>query len=76
MHYVAAAEDISLERAEAMLHILLKYGAKVNARDIDGRTPFLWAATYGAYFSGRRKKLIISSLQRRVHTIFARPVKH
>ncbi|KAL3986410.1 Ankyrin repeats (3 copies) family protein [Acanthocheilonema viteae] len=48
VHYAAAAEDISLERCEAMLHILLKYGAKVNARDIDGRTPILWAATYGS----------------------------
>uniref|UniRef100_A0A158Q6W0 ANK_REP_REGION domain-containing protein n=1 Tax=Elaeophora elaphi TaxID=1147741 RepID=A0A158Q6W0_9BILA len=47
VHYVAAAEDICLERCEAMLHVLLKYGAKVNARDIDGRTPILWAATYG-----------------------------
>ncbi|VDM95480.1 unnamed protein product, partial [Onchocerca ochengi] len=46
VHYAAAAENISLERCEAMLHVLLKYGAKVNARDIDGRTPILWAATY------------------------------
>lgn len=49
MHYAAAADDISLERCEAILHILLKYGAKVNARDIDGRTPILWAATYGKF---------------------------
>lgn len=47
MHYIAAAEDISLERCEAVLHTLLRYGAKVNARDNDGRTPILWAATYG-----------------------------
>ncbi|VDN93590.1 unnamed protein product [Brugia pahangi] len=49
VHYAAAAttNDITLERCEAILHILLKYGANVNARDIDGRTPILWAASCG-----------------------------
>ncbi|MCP9257049.1 Ankyrin repeat protein [Dirofilaria immitis] len=47
VHYAAASENVSLERCEAILHVLLKYGAKVNARDIDGRTPILWAASYG-----------------------------
>ncbi|EFO15325.1 hypothetical protein LOAG_13185 [Loa loa] len=57
VHYIAAAEDISLERCEAILHMLLKYGANVNARDIDGRTPILWAASYGKFFYFLKNKL-------------------
>uniref|UniRef100_A0A915Q4Y1 Uncharacterized protein n=1 Tax=Setaria digitata TaxID=48799 RepID=A0A915Q4Y1_9BILA len=57
VHYAAAAENISMERCEAILHVLLKHGARPNARDIDGRTPILWAASYG------NLEIIISLLQ-------------
>ncbi|VDN06242.1 unnamed protein product [Thelazia callipaeda] len=47
IHYVTATEGISRERSEAILHVLLKHDAKANARDVDGRSPILWAASNG-----------------------------
>ncbi|KHN76904.1 Ankyrin repeat, PH and SEC7 domain containing protein secG [Toxocara canis] len=47
LHYATISEDIPQERNEAILHILLKNGASVNGKDIDERTPILWAASNG-----------------------------
>uniref|UniRef100_A0A0M3IJ51 ANK_REP_REGION domain-containing protein n=1 Tax=Ascaris lumbricoides TaxID=6252 RepID=A0A0M3IJ51_ASCLU len=47
LHYATITEDIPHERSEAILHILLKNGASVNGKDIDGRTAILWAASNG-----------------------------
>ncbi|MFH4973669.1 hypothetical protein AB6A40_000378 [Gnathostoma spinigerum] len=48
LHYATIADDIPTERALSILHILLKHGANVNAKDLDGRTPVLWAASNGS----------------------------
>ncbi|KAJ1364603.1 hypothetical protein KIN20_024726 [Parelaphostrongylus tenuis] len=47
LHYSTATEETSTELALAILHTLLKQGAKPNCRDIDERTPILWAASNG-----------------------------
>uniref|UniRef100_W6NB38 Ankyrin domain containing protein n=1 Tax=Haemonchus contortus TaxID=6289 RepID=W6NB38_HAECO len=47
LHYATAIEDISAELALAVLHTLIKGGAIPNCRDIDDRTPILWAASNG-----------------------------
>ncbi|VDL78259.1 unnamed protein product [Nippostrongylus brasiliensis] len=45
LHYATATEEINTELALAILHTLLKAGAKPNCRDMDDRTPILWAAS-------------------------------
>ncbi|WKY09203.1 hypothetical protein Q1695_001959 [Nippostrongylus brasiliensis] len=47
LHYATATEEINTELALAILHTLLKAGAKPNCRDMDDRTPILWAASNG-----------------------------
>ncbi|VDD91309.1 unnamed protein product [Enterobius vermicularis] len=47
LHYATVSEDVPLETSAAILHVLLKNGANVNAVDFDGRTPLLWAACNG-----------------------------
>ncbi|KAL6743422.1 hypothetical protein Aduo_016464 [Ancylostoma duodenale] len=47
LHYATASEEIAPELALSILHTLLKHGAKPNCRDIDERTPILWAASNG-----------------------------
>ncbi|VDM85499.1 unnamed protein product [Strongylus vulgaris] len=47
LHYATASEEIAPETALSILHTLLKYGAKPNCRDVDERTPILWAASNG-----------------------------
>ncbi|XGW04309.1 hypothetical protein V3C99_015459 [Haemonchus contortus] len=47
LHYATAIEDISAELALAVLHTLIKGGAIPNCRDMDDRTPILWAASNG-----------------------------
>ncbi|CAJ0589459.1 unnamed protein product [Cylicocyclus nassatus] len=47
LHYATASEEIAPETALSILHVLLKHGAKPNSRDVDERTPILWAASNG-----------------------------
>ncbi|KAI1730109.1 cytochrome p450 domain-containing protein [Ditylenchus destructor] len=47
LHYAMVMDDVSVERAETILYVLLKYGAYVNSTDSDGRTPILWASSNG-----------------------------
>ena len=57
LHYATVADNNehdgdgygkeNVENGEDILHVLLKHGAAVNCRDIDGRTPMLWAASNG-----------------------------
>ncbi|KIH64973.1 ankyrin repeat protein [Ancylostoma duodenale] len=49
LHYATASEEIAPELALSILHTLLKHGAKPNCRDIDERTPILWAASNGNF---------------------------
>lgn len=47
LHYATATEEIAPEVALAVLHTLIKAGAKPNCLDLDERTPILWAASNG-----------------------------
>uniref|UniRef100_A0A915EJ02 Uncharacterized protein n=1 Tax=Ditylenchus dipsaci TaxID=166011 RepID=A0A915EJ02_9BILA len=47
LHYATVIEDVSVERASTMLHVLLKQGDNVNCVDNDNRTPLLWASSNG-----------------------------
>ncbi|VDM63631.1 unnamed protein product [Angiostrongylus costaricensis] len=66
LHYATAAEETSTELALAILHTLLKEGAKPNCRDLDERTPILWAASNGRLFMER--KYMLDSFKRRQKT--------
>uniref|UniRef100_A0A1I7ZMP2 ANK_REP_REGION domain-containing protein n=1 Tax=Steinernema glaseri TaxID=37863 RepID=A0A1I7ZMP2_9BILA len=47
LHYATRIRDTPPEVCHGILEELLKAGANTNARDIDSRTPILWAAIHG-----------------------------
>ncbi|KAK0398735.1 hypothetical protein QR680_002730 [Steinernema hermaphroditum] len=47
LHYATRLRDAPSEVCQQILEELLKAGANTNARDIDSRTPILWAAIHG-----------------------------
>jgi ankyrin repeat protein len=50
LHYATVVdENIPPERAETILHVLLKEGVSSNSVDSNGRTPLLWAASNGNF---------------------------
>ncbi|CAD5233023.1 unnamed protein product [Bursaphelenchus xylophilus] len=54
LHYAATLDEFEESRAEAVLNALLKVDQDVNCRDLDDRTPLLWAASGGFLYACRR----------------------